>query len=39
MSNYHQYELLKNTWVASHPNASNIEYQKAMAEIARKLGI
>ena len=39
MSNYHQYEYLKNEWINSHPNASNIQYQKAMTKIARKLGI
>jgi hypothetical protein len=37
--NYSQYEFYKQEWIAKHPNATPLQYQKAMQEIARKLGI
>lgn len=37
--NYSQYELLKQTWVATHPDSTPQQYQKAMTAIARKCGV
>lgn len=36
---YTTYELMKQEWIAKHPNASHQEYQKAMQIIAKKAGI
>jgi len=33
------YELMKQEWIAKHPNASPREYEQAMNEIAKKAGI
>lgn len=36
---HRQYELYKEMWRVNHPQASPREYERAMAEIARKLGV
>lgn len=33
------YEILKSEWIAKNPNATPKEYEKAMNDIAKKLGI
>lgn len=33
------YEMYKQQWLLAHPNASPDEYQRAMTEIARKIGL
>lgn len=33
------YELLKQEWIAKHPNSTPQEYENAMRNIARKLGL
>jgi len=36
---YQQYEYLKQQWASTHPEATPAQYQKAIQQIARKLGI
>jgi hypothetical protein len=36
---YSLYEILKQEWIAKHPNATPKEYQNAMMAIARKCGV
>lgn len=36
---WHTYELLKQEWIAKHPNAKPQEYEAAMRAICKKLGI
>lgn len=33
------YEAAKKEWAESHPDATPEEYQRAMTEIARRLGV
>ena len=35
----HRYETLKANWIAAHPDATPVEYAKAMRAIARKCGV
>jgi hypothetical protein len=35
----YRYEQLKAAWLSAHPNATPTEYQKAIREIAKQLGI
>ena len=39
MSDYEHYESLKADWVRSHPDASNDEYEEAMAAFAEACGL
>ena len=34
-----RYELLKQKWIEDHQDATAKEYEQAMREIARKLGV
>jgi hypothetical protein len=34
-----QYEFLKAEWIRNHPEATPLQYEKAMRSIARKCGI
>lgn len=34
-----EYESHKRGWLATHPEATHAEYEKAMRAIARKLGV
>lgn len=36
---YELYEMYKQEWIAKHPTATHEQYQKAMQEIAKRLGI
>ena len=36
---YERYERLKHEWACAHPNASEHEYQEAVAAIAKELGL
>lgn len=36
---YTTYELMKQEWIAKHPNATHEQYQQAMREIAKRLGV
>ena len=38
-SKYQMYERLKHEWAIAHPNASEQEYQSAVAAIAEELGL
>lgn len=35
----HRYEQLKHKWIAENPDATAKEYEQAMRELARKLGV
>jgi hypothetical protein len=39
MSKHQAYEHLKALWLARNPTCSSEQYEKAMAEIARKVGL
>lgn len=34
----HLYEQLKKAWIAQHPGATPAEYERAIRELARKIG-
>jgi hypothetical protein len=36
---WHEYEQRKSAWLRTHPEASHEDYQAAMRELARKLGV
>lgn len=36
---WHEYEQRKQAWLRTHPEATSEEYQAAMRELARKLGV
>ena len=36
---YQQYEREKQDWLYKHPAATHEQYQKAVAEIAKRLGV
>jgi len=36
---YSTYELMKQEWIAKHPNATHEQYQQAMQKLAKKAGI
>lgn len=33
------YESMKRAWIATHPDATTEQYQAAMRELARKVGL
>jgi len=34
-----RYEAAKNTWIATHPDATPEQYQAAMRKLARRVGL
>ena len=38
-ANYELYKLYQQEWIDKHPNCTSAEYDKAMREIATRLGI
>lgn len=39
LGSWHEYERRKADWIASHPEATNEEYEQAMRMIAKECGV
>jgi hypothetical protein len=36
---WRKYEAMKQAWIAAHPNATPEQYQRAVAQIAKRCGV